>query len=104
MGIMVDVIKDEYRRLNELIELYDKKISAFPKGSISKKEKQNRVYYYLAYRDHDRVKFDYLGKESSEKYKEISQKIDQRHRYEKKRKEVKEELKEIEVILRAANR
>jgi len=104
MGIMVDVIKDEYRRLNELIELYNKKISAFPKGSISKKKKKDRIYYYLAYREHNRVKFDYLGKEASDKYREISQKVAQRHRYEKKRKEAQEELKEIEVLLRAAER
>ncbi|MDA3849847.1 MAG: hypothetical protein PF447_01095 [Spirochaetaceae bacterium] len=101
---MIDVIKDEYRRLNELIDFYDKKISAYPKGSISKKKRQDRIYYYLAYRDHSRVKFEYLGKDASEKYKEVSQQVEHRHRYEKKKKEVMESLKEIEVLLRAAKR
>jgi hypothetical protein len=102
MGIINDVVKEEYQRLNELVNLYNQKIAAFPKGSISRKKRQDKVYYYLAYRDHSKVKFEYLGKEESEKYKEVSQKVAQRLRYEKKLKESMESLKEVEVLLRVA--
>lgn len=102
MSVMADVIKEEYKRLNELVEFYDEKIMAYPKGSISVKKRQDRVYYYLAYRDHGPVKFEYLGKEDSPKYKEIARKVQQRHRYEKKRKESVKDLREVERLLHAA--
>lgn len=100
MSVINDVIKEEYNRLNELIEFYNQKIAAYPKGSISSRKRQSRVYYYLGYRDHDKVISLYLGKEDSDKYKEIAQKVAQRLRYEKKLKESKESLKQIERLLR----
>lgn len=101
MSVINDVIQEEYNRLNQLVEFYNQKIAAFPKGSISCRRRRDRIYYYLAYRDHKKVISEYLGKEDSDKYKEVSQMVTQRLRYEKKLKESKESLKQAERLLRA---
>lgn len=102
MSVMKDVIREEYNRLNSLVELYDQKISSFPKGSLSIKKRNGRPYYYRAYRDHGKVKFVYLGKPDSPEAEDFMQKMDKRRKYEERRKKSLENLKEVEVLLRAA--
>ena len=102
MSVVMDVLLEESNRLSSLIELYDKKISEFPKGSISKKVRNGHIYYYLAYHDNEKVKFDYLGKEGSKKVEEYSMKILKRRKYEEKRKKSKANLDEVKKFLRVA--
>ncbi len=102
MSVIKDVIKEEYNRLNSLVELYDQKISAFPKGSLSIKKRNGHPYCYRAYRDQGKVKFVYLGKPDSPEAKDFIRKVDKRHKYEEKRKKSLENLKEVKVLLRAA--
>ncbi|MBI9098734.1 MAG: hypothetical protein JEY91_09665 [Spirochaetaceae bacterium] len=104
MSVIKDVIQEEYNRLNSLIDLYDHKVSECVKGSLSIKKRGDHSYYYLAYRDEKKVKFVYVGKEGSPSVKEISEKIEKRHRYEKMRKKSKENLDEVRKLLRVANR
>lgn len=104
MSVISDVIQEEYKRLNELIELYNEKISHYPKGSISKKKRGHQFFCYLTYRNYDKVKSDYLGKEDSEKVHEISEQIKQRHRYEKMLKKSIEKLKEIKRYMNISKR
>ena len=104
MSVLKDVIQEEYNRLDSLLKLYDEKISECVKGSISVKKRGKHSYFYLAYREEAKVKFFYIGKEGSLSVKEISDKIEKRHRYEKMRKESKENLQEARKLLRAAQR
>ncbi len=102
MSVIKNIIQEEYNRLNSLIELYNEKIAEYPRGSLSVKKRGVHAYYYLAYRDHQKVKFLYLGKERSEKVKEYAKKIEQRHKYERMRSKSKTNLNQIKVLLRAA--
>ncbi|RKX83138.1 MAG: hypothetical protein DRP58_09250 [Spirochaetes bacterium] len=102
MSVIYDVIKEEYNRLNSLIELYDKKIAESLKGSLSLKKRGNNAYYYLAYRENKRIIFHYIGKEGSPQVQDYAGKIEARHKYEEMRKKSKENLKEIRKLLRAA--
>ena len=102
MSVILDVLKEESNRLSSLVELYDKKISELPKGSISRKYRSGRYYCYLAYRSEKKVKFNYLGKEDSDKVEEISLKIQKRRRYEEKRRETKANQAQVQKLLRAA--
>jgi len=63
MSVIQDVIKEEYNRLNSLLDMYDRKISECVKGSLSVKKRGGHSYYYLAYRENQKVKFVYVGKE-----------------------------------------
>ncbi|MBF9018718.1 MULTISPECIES: hypothetical protein [unclassified Oceanispirochaeta] len=101
MSVIKDVIKEEYSRLNSLIELYDQKISSFPKGSVSVKKRNGHPYLYRAFRDQGRVRFIYLGKPDSPDAKAFIKELERRHKYEEMRKKSLENLKEIKVLLRA---
>lgn len=102
MSVIKDVIKEEYSRLNSLVELYDQKISSFPKGSVSVKKRNGHPYIYRAFRENGKVRFIYLGKPDSPDAKAFIMKLENRHEYEMKRKKSLENLKEIKALLRAA--
>ena len=102
MSVIKDVIKEEYSRLNSLVEIYDQKISSFPKGSVSVKKRNGHPYLYRAFRDQGRVRFIYLGKPDSPDAQDFVMKLEKRHKYEEKRKKSLDNLKEVKALLRAA--
>jgi hypothetical protein len=102
VSVIDDVIKEEYNRLNSLMNLYDKKIAESVKGSLSIKRRGSHAYYYLAYRENKRVIFHYIGKEGSPEVQDCADNIEKRHKYEDMRKKSKENLNKIRKLLRAA--
>jgi len=85
------------KTLENIKELYKK----LPKGSFHSKIRGNHKYYYLAYREGRKVKFDYIGKEISEKLKEKVNKGKKiRKKLLKKEKEIKRILYQIREIER----
>ncbi|MBN2627085.1 MAG: hypothetical protein JXA95_10500 [Spirochaetales bacterium] len=102
MSAIKDVVKEEYGRLKELADFYNHKIASLPKGSITQKKRDDRVYYYLSYRDHHKVISEYPGKEDSEKYRITVQMVAQGRRYEIKLKETRESIRQVERLIRAA--
>ena len=102
MSVIQDVLKDEYNRLNSLVELYDQKISEYPKGSMSVKKRGHQSYCYQVFRDHHQIKFHYVGKQGSPEAKRFSAQIEKRRGYEAKRRESKDRLSEVSKLLRVA--
>jgi uncharacterized protein YcgL (UPF0745 family) len=100
MGIIKGILEDEYKRLKDLSVFYQKKISEYPQGSISVKERSGKQYIYLAHRDDKKVVFDYIGKDVPEVQKALHEKLKQRKEYEAKLRQVKENLKEVDRSLR----
>jgi hypothetical protein len=84
---ILDESKEYYEK--EQKEL-DKEISKLPKGSIKKRKLGNKFYYYLQYREGDKILQDYLGKSEP---KEIINKLKKRKALEKELKKVKDSLK-----------
>ena len=95
MGIIHDILKEEYSRLQRLKDRYVKELDSLPRGAISRKKIRRNEYYYLAYRMADKVKFDYLGKKSSPRLREIETQIAKRKEIERKLRQVKGNMKEI---------
>ena len=100
MAMIFNILDDERRRLLQLKEQYEREISELPKGSLSRKRRGNKDYYYLAYRDSEKVKFDYVGPSDSEDVKNVRQKIEERKVLERNLRRVKENLKDVERSLR----
>lgn len=100
MAMVFDILKEEKKRLIELKENYESQISMLPKGSISRKKRWNREYIYLAYREADKIKFDYIGPVESDVAKELSEKIEKRRELENKLQQVEKNLKDVERGLR----
>ena len=100
MSIIRGILEEELKRLEDLFVFYKKKISEFPRGSISVKERSGKRYIYLARREDKKVVFNYIGKDVPEVRKALNEKLRQRKEYQAKLRQVKENLREIERSLR----
>ena len=96
MKILNDILQEEKERLLELKKTYESKIQNFPKGSLIKKNIKGHHYYYLNYRLYKKQIFKYIGKLSEEKLKDLLDKIEERRKFEKFLRQVKQDIKEIE--------
>ncbi|HDP93979.1 MAG TPA: hypothetical protein ENN40_01300 [Candidatus Aminicenantes bacterium] len=100
MAMVFDILKEERERLIKLKEKYKCQIADLPKGSLSRKKRWNREYIYLAYREADKIKFDYVGPVDSEAAKELAEKIDHRRELENKLQQIDKNLEDVERGLR----
>ena len=96
MKILNDFLQEEKERLLELKKTYESKIQQLPKGSLIKKNIKGHHYYYLNYRLYKKQIFKYIGKLSEEKLKDLLDKIEERRKFEKFLRQVKQDIKEIE--------
>ena len=57
--------KREVMRMAALKQNYEEQLSSLPKGTIRKKERNGRIYFYLAYRADGKVVSKYIGNDES---------------------------------------
>ncbi|MFW5642895.1 MAG: hypothetical protein ACOCYQ_02610 [Alkalispirochaeta sp.] len=100
MALVFDIFEEEKRRLLSLKERYERQLSELPKGAPSRKKRWNREYLYLAYRESDKVKFDYIGPVDSEAAQNVEVKVRRRKDLEEKLSHVEENLQDVERALR----
>lgn len=84
---ILDESKEYYEKEQEEL---NEELSKLPKGSIKKRKIGKKIYYYLQYREGNKVIHDYLGKSEP---KEIIDKLKRRKALEKELKTVKDSLK-----------
>jgi len=99
MSYIKSIMQEEYRRLQVLYRKYNDKIDALPRGTVSIKKRYNSNYLYLACRRNGKVKFDYIGPAGSDKARQVMEQVKARKDYEKKLRQVKGDLKEIEKVI-----
>ncbi|MDR0654519.1 MAG: hypothetical protein LBG12_14605 [Synergistaceae bacterium] len=97
--VIRDIWKDELRRSREILEIKKKRLTGLPKGSIQSRSRRNVVYYYLFYRDGDKVKSAYLGNDP-EKIERIREQIEQRKSIEQSIRRTKEDIRLLEKAIR----
>lgn len=93
------ILQEELDRLQRLAAQYQKEIDGLPRGSISLKKRNNRVYVYLAYRNGSRMKFDYIGREMSAKAVEYCVLVKKRQQIKKQLDELMLDIREIKKVL-----
>ncbi len=98
MGILANTVSKECRRIEYMISEYRKVKDSLPKGTVSPKKIGNQTYYYLKYRDGDRIVSDYVHKEDLENLVEL---IAHRKHAELMIRELKTELKRAKSLLKA---
>lgn len=59
------VLSEELENSERLLKRYRQAISALPNGSLVPKKIKGGLFYYLAYREGGKVRFDYKGKLSA---------------------------------------
>ncbi|SIQ27338.1 hypothetical protein SAMN05920897_10682 [Alkalispirochaeta americana] len=100
MAMVFAILEEEKRRLLSLKARYERQLSELPKGSLSRKKRWNREYLYLAYRESDKVKFEYVGPVDSDAAQEVKAKVRQRKVLEEKLSQVEDNLADVERGLR----
>lgn len=100
MSIIKGILKEELARLEDLFVFYEKKMSEFPRGSVSVKERNGKRYVYLAHREDKKIVFKYIGKDVPEVRQALNEQLRQRKELRSKLRQVKENLKEVRRSLR----
>ena len=100
MGIISDILKDEYERLKLLEAQYITQLKTFPKGALSKRRRSGKFYLYLVFRENKKVITQYVGKLDSDRAKEVIQRVQERKQIEKKLQKVQKDLKELKRTLK----
>ncbi len=99
MSVIEGMLREEKERNLMMQNQYLHEISALPKGSIVKKSKKSGNYYYLVYRDGNKVISDYLGKDIN-KVRDVQNDIDKRRHLQWLVKNLKNELKLIAKVVK----
>lgn len=97
---MTVISREEVRNENMLNE-YTKKLETLPKGKITPKTVNGKMYYYLYYRDGKKVVSKYIGKDDK-RLTAVREQLTRRSQIEeiiKKLKEEKVKIKKLEAML-----
>lgn len=100
MSVLRQVLKEEVQRLKSLSKVYASDIRKLPRGSISVKSIKNGEYAYRAFREGEKVRFEYLGKKSSEEVLRLSEQIMERRKLESLKRRAMNNLREAQGMLR----
>jgi len=93
------LLTDEHDRLVKIIHHLKERIETLPRGSVQTKTRYNQSFCYLAYRQGEKVKFDYIGKLESKRAKHLASLTKARAKLAKQQKELEDELNDVQKLL-----
>ncbi|MDT3697854.1 MAG: hypothetical protein RO469_00380 [Thermincola sp.] len=96
MGYVINLIANEANRIRVLKESYELQLSLLPKGTLRTRRRGKKEYYYLSFRDCEKVITDYVGKDEK-KINELREGLE-------KRKHVEDILQQLNRELSVAKR
>ncbi len=89
------VLRAERNRLDDVAAKLAARIERLPKGSFSVKRRWNQQYVYLAHREGENVRFDYVGKVGLDRVEQLRGQLTERNRLLGEFKTCRQELTEI---------
>jgi len=92
MAVLREMLKEEKERLLKMRKFYEDKVLELPRGSILLKQRGNKKYPYLVYREGKKIKTDYI-KLHGDDLKKLKLNLDKRKKYLKLLKEIEKDLK-----------
>lgn len=95
-SILQMVMLEEYDRLIRLIDGIESELVDLPKGYISKKLINNNEYYYLQWRDGEKIRSKHI---SPDKVSELQESVKRRQDLEKSLRSHKKDKRRLEVAL-----
>jgi len=67
MSVLKDILKESKQHYIEAKRKIEEKLLLFPQGSVKERTISGKKYYYLQYREGEKVTHKYLGKVKPEK-------------------------------------
>ncbi len=101
MMLIYSVLEDERKRNEYMLTRYENELSLLPRGKITTKITKANTYYYLKYRDGQKVCAKYIGT-NKEDVARVSEQLERRKVVERLVKELKTEhakIKKMEAIV-----
>ncbi len=95
-----DMLNEELQNSMQIRKDYERALLEIPKGSLVRKIISGHEYFYLAYRDGKKVKFNYLGKLDKNEIVQYQEAKEYRNRYKKRISEIDKQIKFIRNALR----
>jgi len=92
-SVVFGVLLDELDRNRRMQARYRQEMSQLPKGSLYLRKINHQEYYYLNFRQDDKVIAKYLGKRDDEKIEAVKKGISERKHYEELLKKLSSEEK-----------
>ena len=96
VSILDEVLIEEYERSERIKQMYLDRIQSLPKGYLSYKKIKGKIYVYLQERQGDKIISQFIPKEQVEI---LQKQIDERRRYQKGLREIREEQKKIKKVV-----
>jgi hypothetical protein len=97
MLIATQIIEKEIERNGRMIKEYESELLKLPKGKVTIKKINSHSYYYLKYRNGEKVVTKYVGKDNCD-LSELNDQLDKRKHIEEMLKQLKYERKELEKL------
>lgn len=97
MTIATQIIKKELERNGRMIKEYENELLELPKGKLILKNINSHSYYYLKYRNGERIITKYVGKDNCDVSK-LNEQLNKRKHIEDMLKQLKSERKELEKL------
>ena len=97
--VIYSMLEEEKKRNLKMQEAYMHEIDMLRKGSITTKTVSGKNYYYLKYRQGDKIKNDYIGKDDNT-VEIIKQEIEKRKYLQRILKRLKTEYRQISKIVK----
>lgn len=95
-----DMLNEELQNSVQIRKDYERALKDLPKGALVRKVVGGHEYFYLAFRDGSKVRFDYMGKLDKDEVSKYEEAKKYRARYRKKLSEVDRQIKFIRKALR----
>ena len=96
MSIFEEVLEEEYDRSMRLSGHIEEELASLPKGSVRARNIKGHEYYYLTYRDGDKVRSNYIP---ADQVAEVRQKVERRKQLKAALKEQAQTRKQIKRAL-----
>lgn len=100
MSILSNSILDNLKRNLNNQERYQNQMNHLSKGKIVIRKKRKADYYYLEYREKEKVIYKYLGPVSRFDISKIEKELEERKILKERIKNLKKEEKEIRIVLK----
>lgn len=101
MSVVLEAIKENLQRNLHIQKLYSKNMQNLRKGSVTVKIINGNEYYYLVYREGEKVKTDYIGVKGKTELDSIKKELKLRENYRKQILQLKKEEKELRKAIKA---
>ena len=101
MSVLYDSILDNLKRNLSNQELYSKQLNNLPKGKIVIRKKRKSDYYYLEFREKEKILYKYLGPVLIFDISDIQSQIKERKILNERIKRLKIEEKEMMKVLKS---